>query len=40
MSTLEIIHELESLSVIVICDDDEHLAEALDEIGVEREGES
>lgn len=38
MSMIEIIHELESLSIIVICDDDEHLAEALCEIGIE-EGE-
>lgn len=39
MSTIEIIHEMEALGTIVIIDTDEHLAEALDEIGVEREGE-
>lgn len=37
MSMLEIIHEMEALGTLVIIDTDEHLAEALDEIGAEDE---
>ncbi len=35
MSIIEIIHEMEALGAVVIIDSDEHLAEALDEIGIE-----